>query len=375
MKRIILGLSLLVAGTVSALAEGAINEIWTDPAIFLPDEEVTIYFDVTGTDLDNTGDLYLWTWSPSDPAMGNGEWTNSPAHMALTQVEGNVWSFTMVPTEFYGQEAANVTQIFGLLKTQDGSAQTDNFEEANGNAIVLYDISNLSTVITDFRPLLFSADRPFSIVLNANRAFSDGGGETGQLVGQQPAMHSGINTWNNVVDAGSDPKTLATDIGNGFFKIDYIPAEYYGVDPSTSLTEINYLFNNNGSWDQSARDEGGENFVAVPVDPNAEVVIEKTSFPTAYTVDDVVTFSFFPVGTEVEELKTATEVFFTLTANGSEVLEGRMNDAGDGSFEKAIIPSLSFPGIDITSLEVLFRNADGSAETEALDLAASLFEE
>ncbi|HAA13972.1 MAG TPA: hypothetical protein DCE41_20705 [Cytophagales bacterium] len=375
MKRIILGLSLLVAATASSLAAGTITEIWTDPAIFLPDEEVTIYFDVTGTDVENTSDLYWWSWSPSDPAMGNGDWGNSPAHMALTQVEGNVWSFTMTPTDFYGQDAANVTQIFGLVKTQDGSAQTDNFDEANGNGLVLYDISNLAGTISDYRPLNFTADRPISILLNANRAFSDGGGETGQLVGQQPAMHSGVNTWNNVVDAGSDPKTLATDIGNGFFKIDLIPADYYGIDPTTKLSEINYLFNNNGSWDQSARDEGGENFLASFIDPNAVTVVEKTSFPTAYTIDDVVTFTFFPAGTEVEDLQNPSEVFYTMTANGTETVEGRMNAVGDGTFDKAIIPSLSFPGIDITSLEVVFRNADGSAATEALDLAASMFEE
>lgn len=365
----------LLGSTTWALADGTIAEIWTDPAIFLPNEEVTLFFDVSGTDLDGVSDLYLWSWGPSDPAQGNGEWANSPDHMALTQVEGNVWSFTMTPTTFYGQEAANVKKIFGLIKTKDGSQKTDDFKEENGNAIVLYDIGNLATVISEFRPLNFRANRPLTIMLNANRAFADGGGSTGQLVGQQPAMHSGINGWQSVVDAASDPKTLAKDLGNGYFKIDLTPADYYGVDPSTKITAINYLFNNNGDWSASARDEGGNDFTAVPVDPNAVLVIEKESFPTFYTVDDVVTISFFTAGTEIEELKTATEVFYTIMANGTETIEGKMNSNGDGTFEKSIIPSLLFPGVTISSLEVIFRNQDGSAVTEALDLAASFFEE
>src|SRR5687768_4760823 len=122
MKRIITTVFLLTAAVTLSFAQGKISRIWSNPAAFRANEQVTFYFDVSGTQLEGEpGPLYLWTWGPGDPAAGNGDWDNSGEHMKLTNVSGNVWSFTMTPTTFYNKAIADVKQIFGLLKLKDGS--------------------------------------------------------------------------------------------------------------------------------------------------------------------------------------------------------------------------------------------------------------
>ena len=46
--------------------------------------------------------VYLWTWDPSGPAAGNGDWDNSADHQQLTKVGPKSYSMTFVPTEYYG---------------------------------------------------------------------------------------------------------------------------------------------------------------------------------------------------------------------------------------------------------------------------------
>ena len=44
--------------------------------------------------------VYLWTWDPSGPAAGNGDWDNSADHQQLTKVGPKLYSMTFVPTEY-----------------------------------------------------------------------------------------------------------------------------------------------------------------------------------------------------------------------------------------------------------------------------------
>lgn len=366
----------LLVGIQTAYAAGTIAKIWTNPAAFTPNEEVTIYFDVSGTDLaGNAGPLYLWTWMPNDPVDGNGAWDNSADHMVCQKVEGDVWSFTMTPATFYG--TSDMTKIEGLLKTKDGGSQTDNFDETNGNAIFLYDFSRMSSKIIATVPSLFKMNEPMSIILNVANAYSDGGSSQGQLIGKQPALHSGVNGWSNVVDAGSE-KTLLKEVTGvdgvtNVWKIDLIPSEYWGTNPSEALKAINCLFNDNGSWDASGRDVAGENFELVPIDPNATVQVEYRFFPSKFTLNDVVSFYFDQMVTEVEGLKDAGEIFYSVFADGGStaVIEGKMKAVGNGQFMAIMIPALVLPsGVDPSSLTVVFQTADGSAQSAPMEITS-----
>ena len=51
-------------------------------------------------------EVYLWTMLPNEAVVGNGEWTDSNPEMRVTAEGNDTWSFTMVPTEFYGVDSS-----------------------------------------------------------------------------------------------------------------------------------------------------------------------------------------------------------------------------------------------------------------------------
>ena len=118
----------MIACTFQVSAQKAYFE---DPENFDPEAEVKIIVDISKCDcqrlLDHPGPLYFWTWNPAElPASdpnANGSWTASNPNLEMTNEGGNIWSFTLTPTEFYKVEAAKVYQndFSFLVKALDGT--------------------------------------------------------------------------------------------------------------------------------------------------------------------------------------------------------------------------------------------------------------
>lgn len=81
-------------------------------------------------ELAKTNDMYMWTWSPYEFALGspkaNGEsdpaWKNSNPALKMTKEAEGIYSFIMTPTEFYEVTAQMVydRDIKLLVKPKDG---------------------------------------------------------------------------------------------------------------------------------------------------------------------------------------------------------------------------------------------------------------
>lgn len=99
--------------------------------------EITLFIDVNqcedgvqnsglGAILDAFPDtaVYIWTWSPSDPAAGNGNWDNSASHQLMTKVGPKLYSITFVPTAYYGVDGPTLFSrgISCLAKLQNGNS-------------------------------------------------------------------------------------------------------------------------------------------------------------------------------------------------------------------------------------------------------------
>jgi hypothetical protein len=126
MKRIIVSLGLLIlAFTLDVNAQ----IVSSQPALFTAEDQVKIIIDVRGTNVEGIEPLYIWTWGPSDPVVGNGQWGSSNEALRLTKEANNVWSITMVPVEFYGRSpgefAAAGNRIQFLVKAKDGSGNPE----------------------------------------------------------------------------------------------------------------------------------------------------------------------------------------------------------------------------------------------------------
>lgn len=128
MKKQILILAALlfsVGGAVQA------QKVWSEPEEIDPNAEVTIYADLSQMDCDklvgNAGPLYMWTWNPADPVVGNGDWGNSNPAMEMTNDGPNIWKITFTPVDFYGVDAQTVydNDISFLVKGVDGGSGGD----------------------------------------------------------------------------------------------------------------------------------------------------------------------------------------------------------------------------------------------------------
>lgn len=255
---------------------GAPAKVWTYPVVYALDQEVTWYFDMTGTGFSEKQDLYLWAWSPSEPDAGNFD--NSSDFAKLEYVSGMLWKKTLTPTKYFNKTVADIEASSGFwmrLKGKGNEKQSDviqapwsvgdikTFKES-GEAVQIF-------------PQKFYLDEPLSILVNAEKLWV--GGTQSGLAGEEIFFHSGLNNFaaGAIVEANmGDPnlvkKTKLTPIGNNIYKIDFIPREYYGVGEDFVMENIEFLFPSK-DWAKVGTNEGGKNFVMlapgvpIPLDP------------------------------------------------------------------------------------------------------------
>jgi hypothetical protein len=130
MKKILILLLMFIGSLDVVLSQKA----WLDPGgtDFNPEDSVRIYVDITQCDQqalkDFTGDVFIWTWSPSENVgpYKQGTWNSSNEELKMTRTANpNVYSFAMIPTVFYGVSASDVySKGFSfLVKAKDGADQ------------------------------------------------------------------------------------------------------------------------------------------------------------------------------------------------------------------------------------------------------------
>lgn len=229
---------LLLPFGLSAQQEmGNPGKIWSYPVIYKYNEQVTWYFDLSTTAFSEGQDIYLWIWSPSEPDAGN--WGNS-SDFAKLHYEGNmVWSFTLTPTQYFNMTAEQIGASAGFwmrLKDKTGTQQS-------GVIQVSYtDFSSFATSgeMVKSYPSAPLIDQGVSILFNANLApgFSDA---------SSVHFHSGLNSWDlkqeyqawlpEIVE-----KTKLKDLGNGIYKMDLIPKNYYNAPDGYVMENIVFLF-------------------------------------------------------------------------------------------------------------------------------------
>lgn len=216
---------------------GDITGVWSMPRVYNYDEEVSWYFDLSGTGFDDAEELYIWIWSPSEPDAGN--WENSSDFAKLTY-EGNfVWKFDLIPTDYFNMAPADIAASAGFwfrLKNRDGTRMS---KVANVPYTTFSDFYTSDEIIRAYpeNPLL---DKPLSILFNSNLVANFDGATSVH-------MHSGLNTWSVLQEYQSwvpevVEKTKLKDLGNGFYKMDLIPSEYYQTPQNIVFENIHFLF-------------------------------------------------------------------------------------------------------------------------------------
>lgn len=127
------GLKILLLLPLLAFSAQAQKAWIEDEENFDPNLETKFMVDIAKCEcqrlLNSSEPLYLWTWAPAElPANdpnANGEWTNSNDALQMTDEGNNIWSFTMIPTEFYKVGAKKVYEdgFSFLVKAKDGTGE------------------------------------------------------------------------------------------------------------------------------------------------------------------------------------------------------------------------------------------------------------
>ncbi len=373
MKKIIKLIVIIFLLPFSSFGAGEIEAIWTEPAAWQPTDDLTIYFDVTGTDLaGNAGPLFIWTWSPQENSDVIGSWGNSNDQAKLTQVNGNIWKFEMgKPTEFYRVTAEQVRSktIFGLLKTKTGDKQSDNFDGANG--IAPFDFSIYENLKVGVFPEKFDANTQISIMVNVNLAEDDNLPKidpAGPVYMSAGLVLKGFDDLQRYVPYDGTPKdgksnTKLTRIGEtSIWRMDMKPADYFGLamtpfDSTKLFKQISAVFTNSDSTAKASNN--GSPFIIGPVPV-------PSTFPAIITPDDLMTIYFdakedFAGNTP---LLLTNDIYVEFTINENIKVKKKMDRGFNNNYKYHAIPNTTFmtelDGDALLSLTYVITNEDGS---------------
>ncbi len=322
MKKIALYFFFLIFIPVSISAQNSIAEIWTEPAVYRADEQVSWYFDLTGTQLEGETDgVYLWVWFPSEPDAGN--WTNSSDFAKLTLVKGNIWRMDLIPSVYFNLPVSNIVAFYGLLKNKDGSKVTNPFapDQTPRNDIQMFNFTNIETeAIMEYYPVNFKLDRPLSILVNANKTWSNCATSAvqGDLANADNVhIHSGVNFWSVVVE--NNPANLAktelTFIGNGIYRMDFILNNYFQLTDNYELKSINFLFASD-NWAHLGQAAACADFIILPPDAPEIIPPELIFFPQKISKKDIL------VIIRKNNEPNVSQINYTISANDTELQTG-----------------------------------------------------
>ena len=341
---------------------GAPAKVWTYPVVYALDQEVTWYFDMTGTGFSEKQDLYLWAWSPSEPDAGNFD--NSSDFAKLEYVSGMLWKKTLTPTKYFNKTVADIEASSGFwmrLKGKGNEKQSDVIQAP-------WSVGDIKTFkesgeVVQIFPQKFYLDEPLSILVNAEKLWV-GGAQSG-LGGEEIFFHSGLNNFaaGAIVEANmGDPnlvkKTKLTPIGNNIYKIDFIPREYYGVGEDFVMENIEFLFPSK-DWAKVGTNEGGKNFVMlapgvpIPLDPIFSF------FPQKFSQYDILTLI------RKNNEKNSQGLVYTIIAGGKTITGEFTGNKDEMKAYINLFQSLSTePSIDKINLLVKDKNGAEILKTD-----------
>jgi hypothetical protein len=221
------------------------------PSSFTGDDEVTITLDATGTGLAGyTGDVYAWTWAirtaplsnqdaptnvnPAGPSQAAAKFTRSDANP-------NIYTLTIVPKDFYGVPAVQMDKIGILGKGADwGNGQTQDF-------VIEVEPPVFESPVIRVFPTEFSADDVVTIFYDTKleeNAEMKAAGEYYLLTSIEGTDGNGGELDPTNYFKSIDETTKLIGIGNGVYKLSFVPSQFYDLTAGDVITKIRYLVQN-----------------------------------------------------------------------------------------------------------------------------------
>ena len=387
MKRnyIIMLMSLLMLSIANVVKAEGIElsnapKVWTVPAVFTADQEVTFYYDVTDVGFPAGVDLYLWAWQPTEPDAGHGG--NSSDFAKLEYLGDNIYKITMTPTKYFNSpvsafENSDWPGFWQRLKTKDGAYWSGVYQapdsrsewKAFADSGEPYQV--FSGKKTKALTSKFTLNEPLTIVFNPNvmkvkgQTMTDFAANTPNF--QSFNLHSGIDNFTylqgvKVWIPKCMEKTAIQKLSNGFYSISMTsPFDYY-------------------SWNYA--DDGSKAVSTLQTDTDIEnlewLMVGIANNDWAGTSSNVVfkagtaapypdpAFSFFPSKISTNDILTLTRQYNERTAGtlkytistASQTIQGTMEGTRDK--RAATINLMSIPELNkATEIHIVISKEDG----------------
>lgn len=228
-------------------------QITIEPAEWVPCEQVKIIIDITQGECDRlvgsgpTESLYLWTWMPSGPAIpgGNGTWESSNEALKLTYEGPNLWSYIMVPTEFYGVEADAVyaNGFSMLVKKKNGVGEGGGGCNEDKTSDYHLDVAApfVSKKLFLFPEIVFQDDF-MTFIYDENLETK----ASMQNLSEYYVYAKAIDTDGNEYEVspesevGDNPKLKLKDKGNGKYGITVVPKTFFSIPDGKTIENVEF---------------------------------------------------------------------------------------------------------------------------------------
>lgn len=373
MKNLCLTFLLLFIGTIQVFAQ----KIKIDPIDWQPTDTVTIYVDVSGTNLSGiSSDLYLWAWTKSGSgesidSPNNGIWATSSPTAKFTALGNDRYKISFFPNEYFGMdsELLKVSGIYFLIKTIDGSDQSDNlgpykpFSEDGISKNTDWNATRKVRILMDTSASGMGAGTspPFYFW----GFYNNGSGDVTAL---------GNGSWTNP----STSSQMTQIPGTSVWYIDLIPTEYFSTTASNlSPTTVFGLIKTFGGTNQTADFGNGK--------PNKHYEIYQlnasnvTVTPTLPDRTNPVTITFeakeslagatgdiFLHSAVVTDGLNSTAWNYAVGDWGSPTSPGKMTNIAPNIYEITLPSINAYYGVptseNVYKIMAVFRNADGTIQ-------------
>ncbi len=331
---------------------------WTFPRIYSVDEDVTWYFDMTDSGFSEGTELYMWTWSPSEPDAGN--WENSSDFAKLQYVGDNIYKTRINPLDYYRRANAGLTTsdvegsagFWMRLKTKTGDYQSGVFS-MSWSVAELNDFKDNDESVQAY-PEKFIMNEPLSLLFNIeNLIFNGAKGGLLNVDFESLHFHSGLDNWSVLQEAQMwlpevVEKTKLKHLGGNIYRMDLIPMDYYGVENDYQADNIAYLLTtHNPDWVGTSADALLKAAAATPYpDPVFSY------FPQKICVLDILTLI-----RQYNE-KTAGTLIYKISAGNLE-FSGEMAGSRDKKQVSINLLEKITNSDNLTKISLIIENKDG----------------
>lgn len=231
-----------------------------------PADSLEIIFDPAGLDLtvesedllqqeiDNGGDVYLWTWKPAEHAdghplvngTGSAPWKNSNEALKFTKNADGTFSYKMVPTLWYEVDAATVysEDIHFLVKAKDGGGYGDPDVKTADQVIAVDPPATERNPFYHF-PAKVMADDIVTLRYENWReekvSMQNLASDDCYIYAKVYYLDGTFTQIENTFTVGTNPKLQMEYLGDGNFEKRIVPAEFFNAPSNKVIDKVEFI--------------------------------------------------------------------------------------------------------------------------------------